>query len=96
MLLSAKIAIAIENVLKPLVNPGGPYAGKIKVIIRLQVQPWHGSSTFTHEAALAVRSIHDNFATLMRFRLSMSLQNISGSFPWRSVSWLLGLDWLVH
>lgn len=53
---SAKMALAIDSVLKPLFSPGGKYEGKVKAIIRLQVQPWHGSSTFTHEAALAVRS----------------------------------------
>ena len=35
--------------------PGGQYDGKVKVIFRNQVQPWHASSTFVHEAGLAVR-----------------------------------------
>ena len=39
---------------KPLIENGGKYDGKVKVIIRQQVQPWHGASTFVHEAALAV------------------------------------------
>ena len=51
---SAKLALAIDNVLRPLFAPGGKYAGKAKVIFRNQVQPWHGSSTFVHEAGLAV------------------------------------------
>jgi len=51
---SAKLAKAIDGVLKPLVSPGGKYDGKVKIIIRLQPQPWHASTTFTHEAALAV------------------------------------------
>ncbi|CAE6499529.1 unnamed protein product [Rhizoctonia solani] len=51
---SAKIFInAVDKVLKPLFTEG-TYAGKVKLLIRLQPQPWHGSSTFTHEAALAV------------------------------------------
>ncbi|KAG6910801.1 hypothetical protein DXG01_007690 [Tephrocybe rancida] len=54
LLNSAKIALVIDGVLKPLFAPGGKYAGKVKVIIRLQVQPWHASSTLTHESALAV------------------------------------------
>jgi len=54
---SAKMALTIESVLKPLFGTGGQYDGKVKVIIRLQVQPWHGSSTFTHEAALAVARV---------------------------------------
>lgn len=30
------------------------YAGKVRVIFRPQIQPWHPSSTLTHEAGLAV------------------------------------------
>lgn len=51
---SAKIARAIDTVLKPLLDAGGKYDGQVKVILRPQVQPWHASSTLTHEAALAV------------------------------------------
>ncbi|KAH9948794.1 hypothetical protein B0H21DRAFT_820725 [Amylocystis lapponica] len=52
---SAKISLAIDSVLRPLLAPNGKYAGKVKLIFRPQVQPWHASSTFTHEAGLAVR-----------------------------------------
>ena len=55
MPVSAKISLAIENVLSPLFAPNGKYAGKVKVIFRNQVQPWHASSTLVHEASLAVR-----------------------------------------
>lgn len=51
---SAKIAISIDQVLKPLFDDSGKYAGKIKIIFRNQVQPWHASSTLVHEAGLAV------------------------------------------
>ncbi|OJA17710.1 hypothetical protein AZE42_07450 [Rhizopogon vesiculosus] len=51
---SAKLSFAIDDVLKPLVDVGGQYYGKVKVIMRLQVQPWHATSTYTHEAGLAV------------------------------------------
>ncbi|KAF7965680.1 hypothetical protein HWV62_9103 [Athelia sp. TMB] len=51
---SAKLALAIEGVLKPLLSHGGHYDGRVKAIFRLQVQPWHASSTFVHEAALGV------------------------------------------
>lgn len=51
---SAKISLAIDSVLKPLVDVGGLYYGKVKVIMRLQVQPWHATSTYTNEAGLAV------------------------------------------
>lgn len=50
---SAKSVIAIDQVLKPLFD-SGEYAGKVKIIFRNQVQPWHVSSMLTHEAALAV------------------------------------------
>ncbi|KAG5654220.1 hypothetical protein H0H81_005907 [Sphagnurus paluster] len=50
----ARSALTIDSVLKPLFAPGGKYAGKVKVIARLQVQPWHSSSTLTHESALAL------------------------------------------
>ena len=51
---SAKMANKIDTILKPLLGPGGKYEGKVKVIVRLHVQPWHASSTLTHEAGLAV------------------------------------------
>ncbi|KIK64845.1 hypothetical protein GYMLUDRAFT_39804 [Collybiopsis luxurians FD-317 M1] len=54
---SAKMALAIQNVLVPLCNEGGKYGGKVKVIFRNQVQPWHASSTWVHEASLAVARV---------------------------------------
>ncbi|KAK7050020.1 hypothetical protein VNI00_005451 [Paramarasmius palmivorus] len=51
------MALAIENILKPLFSQGGKYDGKVKVVFRNQVQPWHGSSTFVHEAGLAVAKV---------------------------------------
>ncbi|KAJ7094357.1 hypothetical protein C8R44DRAFT_814276 [Mycena epipterygia] len=51
---SAKMSLAIDSVLVPLLGPGGKYHGKVKVIFRPQVQPWHASSTLVHEAGLAV------------------------------------------
>ena len=51
---SAKLSLAIDSVLRPLFSPGGKYDGKVKVIFRNQVQPWHASSTFVHEAGIAV------------------------------------------
>lgn len=47
----------IDAVLRPKVEVSGAYAGKVKVVLRLQVQPWHSSSTLTHEAALAVSTL---------------------------------------
>lgn len=51
---SAKMSRAIDNIIAPLISKGGKYDGKVKVIFRPQVQPWHSSSTLTHEAGLAV------------------------------------------
>ncbi|KAJ6532271.1 hypothetical protein DFH09DRAFT_1182564 [Mycena vulgaris] len=51
---SAKLSLAIDSVLVPLLGPGGKYHGKVKAIFRPQVQPWHASSTLVHEAGLAV------------------------------------------
>ncbi|KAF7291373.1 hypothetical protein MIND_01281800 [Mycena indigotica] len=51
---SAKMARAIDSILGPLLGPGGVYYGKVKVVFRPQVQPWHVSSTLVHEAGLAV------------------------------------------
>ncbi|KAI0268155.1 hypothetical protein BC834DRAFT_968370 [Gloeopeniophorella convolvens] len=54
---SGKLSVAIDKVVKPLVDAGGKYDGKVKVIFRNQVQPWHGSSIFTHEAGLAAARV---------------------------------------
>lgn len=51
------MANKIETILRPLLGPGSKYDGKVKVIVRLHVQPWHASSTLTHEAGLAVSSL---------------------------------------
>ncbi|KAF9006742.1 hypothetical protein BDQ17DRAFT_1389502 [Cyathus striatus] len=59
---SAKAARTIDTVLRPLFGPGGKYAGKVKIIFRPQVQPWHATSTYVHEAGLAaLRSSPENF-----------------------------------
>ncbi|KAH0840308.1 hypothetical protein J3R83DRAFT_1318 [Lanmaoa asiatica] len=64
---SAKLSRTIDAVLKPWFNKGGKYYGKVKLIVRLQVQPWHASSTFTHEAGLAViRASPDHFWAFSR------------------------------
>ncbi|KLO08522.1 hypothetical protein SCHPADRAFT_908552 [Schizopora paradoxa] len=57
---SAKIAKVIETSLIPLIKKD--YNGKVKVIFRNQVQPWHSSSTLVHEAGLAVARVSpENF-----------------------------------
>jgi len=54
---SAKMSVVIDSVLVPLLSPGGKYHGRMKVIFRPQVQPWHATSTFVHEAGLAVARV---------------------------------------
>ena len=49
---SKKIAATVDKVVIPLLNQ--QYAGKVKVIFRNQVQPWHASSTLVHESGIAV------------------------------------------
>jgi len=54
---SAKL---FRNAVAPIIAPSvtsGHLKGKVNLILRLQVQPWHGASTFTHEAALAVGKV---------------------------------------
>ncbi|KAH7101104.1 hypothetical protein BKA62DRAFT_743471 [Auriculariales sp. MPI-PUGE-AT-0066] len=53
---SKKSAVnGIDGVLKKkLFAQGGKYDGRVKVIVRLHPQPWHASSTWVHEAGLAV------------------------------------------
>ncbi|TCD62091.1 hypothetical protein EIP91_007491 [Steccherinum ochraceum] len=58
---SAKMALAIDTFLKPTFEPGGQFAGKVKVILRQQVQPWHASGLFLHEAVLAVARVAPEF-----------------------------------
>jgi len=52
---SKKLSVAVDKIVKPLVE--GKYQGKVKIIFRNQVQPWHGCSTFTHEAGLAAARV---------------------------------------
>lgn len=81
--ISRKLSITIDKIVKPWADAGGRYEGKIKIIFRNQVQPWHGASTFTHEAGLAVTSLGsspDNPDTYRMCRLPVSRQEISGPF----------------
>ncbi|KAJ7937067.1 hypothetical protein B0H13DRAFT_1588632 [Mycena leptocephala] len=73
---SAKLSLAIDSVLVPLLGPGGKYHGKVKAIFRPQVQPWHASSTFVHEAGLAVaRSSPESF-----WKFSLALFKRQGEY----------------
>ncbi|KZO94860.1 hypothetical protein CALVIDRAFT_599606 [Calocera viscosa TUFC12733] len=44
----------VDPVIKPFVTQGGKYEGVIKLIFRLNPQPWHASTTFMHEGSVAV------------------------------------------
>jgi len=54
---SAKIVRTIQDVVDPLVRANPAWAQNLTLILRQQVQPWHPSSTLTHEAALAVLAV---------------------------------------
>ncbi|KAI0976766.1 hypothetical protein F4678DRAFT_414430 [Xylaria arbuscula] len=51
---SAKQFNTVYNVVAPLVRSNPKWASNVQFIFRQQIQPWHPSSTLTHEAALAV------------------------------------------
>ncbi|KAI0080874.1 hypothetical protein K474DRAFT_1695488 [Panus rudis PR-1116 ss-1] len=73
---SAKLSRAIDGVLRPLLAKGGKYEGKVKVIFRNQVQPWHASSTLVHEAGIAVLRVSpENF-----WKFSLALFERQGEF----------------
>ncbi|CAL1700283.1 unnamed protein product [Somion occarium] len=73
---SAKLSLTIESVLRPFFDKGGKYEGKVKVIFRNQVQPWHASSTWVHEAGLAVARVSpENF-----WAFSLALFKRQGEF----------------
>jgi protein-disulfide isomerase len=67
---SAKMWTTLNNgeILKKVQNDK-KYAGKVRFILRQQIQPWHPSSTLVHEAAIAVMQIQPNkfidFSTLL-------------------------------
>ncbi|KAI7883352.1 hypothetical protein K492DRAFT_229641 [Lichtheimia hyalospora FSU 10163] len=52
---SAKIYKRIREQVWPYVEQN--YSGKLQLIFRQQVQPWHATSTLVHEAALAVEKV---------------------------------------
>ncbi|KAI0140426.1 thioredoxin-like protein [Xylariaceae sp. FL1272] len=54
---SAKQFNTIYNVVAPLVKSNPKWAPNVQFILRQQIQPWHPSSTLTHEAAVAVLQV---------------------------------------
>ncbi len=51
---SAKIFKTLHSTVVPIIRFNSKWASKLTIIFRQQVQPWHPSSTLTHEAGLAV------------------------------------------
>jgi protein-disulfide isomerase len=51
---SAKQFNTLYNTVVPMIRENQDWSAGLEVIFRQQVQPWHPSSTLTHEAALAV------------------------------------------
>ncbi|KAI1322407.1 hypothetical protein F5Y16DRAFT_386655 [Xylariaceae sp. FL0255] len=54
---SAKQFNTLYNVVAPLVKSNPKWSSSVQFILRQQVQPWHPSSTLTHEAAVAVMQV---------------------------------------
>ncbi|KAL2216403.1 thioredoxin-like protein [Thermoascus aurantiacus ATCC 26904] len=55
---SAKLFNTVYNSVRPIILE--KYQSKLQVIFRQHIQPWHPSSTLTHEAAAAVLKIAPN------------------------------------
>lgn len=51
---SARQFAMLYHEVAPLVRSNPAWASKLQIVFRPQVQPWHPSSTLTHEAAVAV------------------------------------------
>ncbi|TRX88772.1 hypothetical protein FHL15_010342 [Xylaria flabelliformis] len=54
---SARQFKTIYNVVAPLIKSSPKWASSVQFIFRQQIQPWHPSSTLTHEAAVAVLQV---------------------------------------
>jgi hypothetical protein len=73
-MLSAKMALVLDDLRTDISNSlkgsgGDKSKENVKIIVRLQVQPWHASSTLTHEAALAVSLFLIAYTLLMIYSL---------------------------
>ncbi|KAK4194871.1 hypothetical protein QBC40DRAFT_290014, partial [Triangularia verruculosa] len=61
-----------NNIIPNLITPNPTLSSKVQFIIRQQIQPWHPSSTLTHEAALAVLSLSNSSPQLF-YKFSSAL-----------------------
>ena len=67
---SAKQFNTLYNTVVPMIRENQDWSAGLEVIFRQQVQPWHPSSTLTHEAALAVLKLAPaNFWVSVAFRV---------------------------
>lgn len=66
---SAKMWSALTAGVLSKVEQEQRYAGKVRFVLRQQIQPWHPSSTLVHEAAAAVMQVQPSkyiaFSTLL-------------------------------
>ncbi|KAE8256370.1 hypothetical protein A4X13_0g2685 [Tilletia indica] len=61
---SAKQLLGVEEHVFPLIfSPGAKYEDRLRLIIRPTPQPWHGTSTYLHEAALATTRLPPSSST---------------------------------
>jgi protein-disulfide isomerase len=51
---SAKLFNTLYNTVAPMIRDNTALGSGLEIIFRQQIQPWHPSSTLTHEAAVAV------------------------------------------
>ncbi|KAI0109213.1 hypothetical protein GGR51DRAFT_109276 [Nemania sp. FL0031] len=54
---SARQFNTVYNVVAPLIKANPKWSSNVQFILRQQIQPWHPSSTLTHEAAVAVLQV---------------------------------------
>lgn len=55
---SLKMYNTVYSSVIPLIRQ--KYASEVQIIFRQQIQPWHPSSTLTHEAGVAVLKLQEN------------------------------------
>ena len=54
---SAKIFATLDGTVAPLIRANPAWASLVEIIFRQHIQPWHPSSTLTHEAGVAVLKV---------------------------------------
>jgi len=79
---SAKMFNTVYTSVFPLLRE--KYAGKVDIIFRQQIQPWHPSSTLVHEAGVAVLQLKPeafwDFSKVLHPTPSLLLKNFNMKF----------------